>query len=48
MVSGSAALLIQAYPVVLPQIRAILMNTGETNVYTNPATLPGVLAPVLV
>ena len=47
MVSGSAALLIQAYPERPPaEIRAILMNTADTNVYTNPATLPGVLAPV--
>lgn len=47
MVSGSAALLIQAYPDRPPEeIKAILMNTATTNVFTNPATLPGVLAPI--
>jgi subtilisin family serine protease len=47
MVSGSAALLIQAYPQRPPsEIKAILMNTANTNVFTNPGTLPGVLAPV--
>jgi hypothetical protein len=47
MVSGSAALLIQAYPDRPPEeIKAILMNTATTSVLTNPATLPGVLAPI--
>ena len=47
MVSGSAALLIQAYPQRPPsEIKAILMNTANTRVFTNPATMPGVLAPV--
>ena len=47
MVTGSAALLIQAYPDRPPsEIKAILMNTANTNVFINPATLPGVLAPV--
>jgi subtilisin family serine protease len=47
MVSGSAALLIQAYPERAPsEIKAILMNTANTDVFINPATMPGVLAPV--
>jgi minor extracellular serine protease Vpr len=47
MVSGAAALLLQAYPGRSPlEIKSVLMNTGETNVYTNPGTMPGVLAPV--
>jgi minor extracellular serine protease Vpr len=47
MVSGSAALLIQAYPQRPPsEIKAILMNTANTKVFINPATQPGVLAPV--
>jgi subtilisin family serine protease len=47
MVSGSAALLLQANPHHEPvEIKSLLMNTAETNVQTNPARLPGVLAPV--
>jgi subtilisin family serine protease len=47
MVSGSAALLLHAYPDRSPsEIKAILMNTANTNVFMNPATQPGVLAPV--
>jgi hypothetical protein len=47
MVSGSAALLIDAYPTRGPaEIKALLMNTAETNIQTNPATQPGVLAPI--
>jgi subtilisin family serine protease len=47
MVAGSAALLIHAYPQRPPaEIKAILMNTANTDVFTNPATLPGALAPV--
>jgi minor extracellular serine protease Vpr len=47
MISGSAALLVQAHPRYEPvKIKSTLMNTAETNVLTNPATLPGVLAPV--
>lgn len=47
MVSGSAALLIQAHPDRTPaEIKAILMNTGETNIGLNPYNLPGVLAPI--
>ncbi len=47
MVSGAVALMLQAHPTRSPeQIKAMLMNAAETNVYTNPATQPGVLAPV--
>jgi len=47
MVSGSAALLIDAYPGRTPaEIKSLLMNTGETNIGLNPVGLPGVLAPI--
>lgn len=47
MVAGAAALLLQAHPGRTPlQIKAMLMNSAETTVYTNPATLPGGLAPI--
>jgi len=47
MVSGAAAILVQAYPTRAPaEIKALLMNSAETNIFTNPATLPGVLAPI--
>ncbi|MFT3955358.1 MAG: S8 family serine peptidase [Piscinibacter sp.] len=47
MVSGGAALLLQAFPNRKPeQIKAMLMNSAETNIYTNPALLPGSLAPI--
>lgn len=47
MVSGSAALLVGLYPSRPPlEIRSLLMNTAETNIFTNPATQPGVLAPI--
>ncbi|HEY6640809.1 S8 family peptidase [Povalibacter sp.] len=47
MVSGAAALLLQAYPTRTPmQIKAMLMNSANTTVYTNPALLPGGLAPI--
>jgi hypothetical protein len=47
MVAGAAALLLQAYPNRSPaQIKAMLMNSAETVVYTNPALLPGQLAPI--
>lgn len=47
MVSGSVALLLHANPSRTPfEIKSVLMNTADTNVQTNPATLPGVLAPI--
>jgi hypothetical protein len=47
MVSGAAAILVQAFPTRSPaEIKAALMNSAETNIFTNPATLPGVLAPI--
>lgn len=47
MVSGGAALLLQAFPNRKPeQIKAMLMNSAETTIYTNPALLPGELAPI--
>jgi subtilisin family serine protease len=47
MVAGAAALLIQAHPNRAPRhIKAMLMNSAETTVYTNPAVSPGVLAPI--
>lgn len=47
MVAGSAALMLQKYPGRSPaEVKAVLMNTGETNIQTNPALEPGVLAPI--
>lgn len=47
MVAGAAALLIDAYPSRSPaEIKSLLMNTGDTNIQINPATQPGVLAPI--
>ncbi|MBC7954542.1 MAG: S8 family serine peptidase, partial [Cytophagales bacterium] len=47
MIAGSAALLIQAFPNRSPlQIKAMLMNSASNKVYTNPAVLPGRLAPI--
>lgn len=47
MVSGAAAILIQAHPTRSPeQIKALLMNSAETDVFTNQALLPGELAPI--
>ena len=47
MVAGAAALMVQAYPNRSPEnIKAMLMNSAETAVYTNPALLPGELAPI--
>jgi len=40
--AGAAALLLQAHPGRSPlHVKAMLMNSAETAVYTNPATLPG-------
>jgi minor extracellular serine protease Vpr len=47
MVSGAAAILLQAFPARSPaQIKALLMNSAETAVYTNTALAPGLLAPI--
>ena len=47
MVAGSAALLLKARPGLSPaEVKALLMNTGETNIGINPVGLPGALAPV--
>ena len=47
MVSGSAALLVQAHPALSPlEIKALLENTAETNIAIDPVTQPGVLAPI--
>ena len=47
MVAGAAALMRQAYPNRSPEkIKAMLMNSAETAVFTNPAVLPGELAPI--
>ena len=47
MVSGSAALVLQAFPGLLPyEVKARLMNNAERNILLNPVTLPGVLAPI--
>ncbi len=47
MVAGSAALLLKARPGLSPaEVKALLMNTGETNIGLNPVGQPGVLAPI--
>lgn len=47
MIAGSAALMLQAHPGLSPgEIRSILMNTAETNIFINPVLLPGALAPI--
>lgn len=47
MVSGSAALVIQKFSGITPlEVKARLMNTGETNIGINPVGLPGYLAPI--
>jgi subtilisin family serine protease len=47
VVAGAAALLLQKNPNYSPvEVKALLMNTGETNIGINPVSLPGVLAPV--
>jgi minor extracellular serine protease Vpr len=47
MVAGAAALMVQAHPNRSAlQIKAMLMNSAETAVFTNPALLPGELAPI--
>jgi subtilisin family serine protease len=47
MVAGSAALLLQKFPTATPsEIKSRLMNGANTNIFTNPATSPGELAPI--
>src|SRR5262249_12799374 len=47
MISGSAALLIQTHPTFAPlEIKALLMNTAETNIQTDSVKQPGVVAPI--
>jgi subtilisin family serine protease len=47
MVAGSVALLIEAYPGRSPlELKAVLMNTGETDVFIQPAIQPGELAEI--
>lgn len=47
MVAGSAALVLQKYPALLPhEVKARLMNSAFTGVQNNPVTEPGVLAPI--
>lgn len=48
MVSGAAALLLSADGGALDPltVKARLMGTGDTDIQTNPATQPGVLAPI--
>ncbi len=47
MVAGAAALLMQAYPDRAPlEIKAVLINTGDTNIINNAELGGGVLAPI--
>ena len=47
VVAGVMALLRQQYPARVPaELKALLMNTGETNIQVNPSTQPGYLAPI--
>ncbi|MFH1331583.1 MAG: S8 family serine peptidase [Actinomycetota bacterium] len=47
MVSGAAALLVQAYPTRTPaEIKAVLMNTAETDIMNMAAFFGGDLAPI--
>jgi subtilisin family serine protease len=47
MIAGSAAILIGANPKLEPaQVKALLMNNAETQVFHNPALAPGKLAPI--
>lgn len=47
MVAGSAALLMQAYPGRSPlEIKAVLINSGETEILNRPAEFGGQLAPI--
>lgn len=47
MIAGAAALLLQKFPHATPsEVKSRLMNSANQVVYTNPATLPGELAPI--
>lgn len=47
MVTGSAALLMQAYPDrSWAEIKAVLMNTAETEITTGPELFGGIMAPI--
>jgi minor extracellular serine protease Vpr len=47
MIAGSAALMLDAHPNLSPaEVKALLMNTAETNIQISPALQPGVLAPI--
>jgi len=47
MVAGAAALLLQRFPTATPsEVKSRLMNGANSTIYTNPATQPGVLAPI--
>lgn len=47
MVAGAAALMVQAHPARTPlQIKAMLMNSADNNIFTSQAFYPGQLAPV--
>jgi minor extracellular serine protease Vpr len=47
MIAGSAALMLDAHPNLSPaEVKALLMNTAETDIMINPALQPGVLAPI--
>jgi hypothetical protein len=47
VIAGSAALVLQVCPTCSPtEVKARLMNTAEPTVFINPATQPGVLAPI--
>ncbi len=47
MVTGSAALLLDAYPHrTVSELKSLLMDTAETKIYNNTANTPGYLAPI--
>jgi hypothetical protein len=47
MISGSAAILVGAFPGIEPlEVKARLMNTAETQIYFSQALAPGYLAPI--
>ena len=47
MVSGAAALVLSAKPTLKPwEVRVLLMNNSETDIFVNPVKQPGYLAPI--